>query len=976
MLSLGTIATKIFGSSNERLVRKFRPKVEEINALEEELEALSDEELRSRTGMFRQQLQDGAKLNDLLVPAFATVREAAKRTLGQRHFDVQLIGGMVLNNGDIAEMKTGEGKTLVATLPVYLNALTQRGVHVVTVNDYLAKRDAEWMGQVYKFLGLTVGCIVHDLDDEERKAQYTCDVTYATNNELGFDYLRDNMKMSTEEMVQRGHAYAIVDEVDSILVDEARTPLIISGPVEDKADLYVAVDKFIPNLKPEHYEIDEKQRQVALSDEGNEFLEALLAEAGMLKGETLYDVENVSVVHHVNQALRAHKLFQRDKDYIVKGGEVVIIDEFTGRMMPGRRYSVGLHQALEAKEGANIQPENQTLASITFQNYFRLYGKLSGMTGTAATEAAEFMDIYGLDVIEIPTNVEIARADEDDEVYRSQDEKYRAIIMELSDAVRRGQPVLVGTASIEKSEYLSELLKDKKYVQELGKKLLAQAETFKSDKEAEYRAHLEDVGQHLIELARKGKTGEPLIAHKVLNARYHEQEAHIIAQAGVPGAVTIATNMAGRGTDIQLGGNLEFRLRDWMEEEERAGREVTEDAVAKQKNDIESDVAEKKRRALEAGGLYVVATERHESRRIDNQLRGRSGRQGDPGRSKFYLALDDDLMRIFGSDKMEGILKKLGMQEGEAITHRWMNKSLEMAQKKVEARNYDARKYVLKYDDVMNDQRKVIFEQRLEIMGSEDVSETVEDLRHQVVAELVSKHIPEKAYAEQWDTAGLAEAMQQIFGLELPIGEWAEEEGIADEEIEERLIKAVDERAAKKAVEVGPELFRQIEKMVLLQTLDHLWREHLVMLEHLRQVIGFRAYGQRDPLNEYKTEAFVLFEALLARLREMVTGQLMHIELAPDEEEEFLQPAELPPMEAHHIDATTGLDEFEFADASIDGQGRYDDGQELRRAPIQTRKRAAQIDPNDPATWGKVARNAACPCGSGKKYKHCHGSFS
>ncbi len=976
MLSLGTIATKIFGSSNERLVRKFRPKVEEINALEEELEALSDEELRSRTGMFRQQLQDGAKLNDLLVPAFATVREAAKRTLGQRHFDVQLIGGMVLNNGDIAEMKTGEGKTLVATLPVYLNALTQRGVHVVTVNDYLAKRDAEWMGQVYKFLGLTVGCIVHDLDDEERKAQYTCDVTYATNNELGFDYLRDNMKMSTEEMVQRGHAYAIVDEVDSILVDEARTPLIISGPVEDKADLYVAVDKFIPNLKPEHYEIDEKQRQVALSDEGNEFLEALLAEAGMLKGETLYDVENVSVVHHVNQALRAHKLFQRDKDYIVKGGEVVIIDEFTGRMMPGRRYSEGLHQALEAKEGANIQPENQTLASITFQNYFRLYGKLSGMTGTAATEAAEFMDIYGLDVIEIPTNVEIARADEDDEVYRSQDEKYRAIIMELSDAVRRGQPVLVGTASIEKSEYLSELLKDKKYVQELGKKLLAQAETFKSDKEAEYRAHLEDVGQHLIELARKGKTGEPLIAHKVLNARYHEQEAHIIAQAGVPGAVTIATNMAGRGTDIQLGGNLEFRLRDWMEEEERAGREVTEDAVAKQKNDIESDVAEKKRRALEAGGLYVVATERHESRRIDNQLRGRSGRQGDPGRSKFYLALDDDLMRIFGSDKMEGILKKLGMQEGEAITHRWMNKSLEMAQKKVEARNYDARKYVLKYDDVMNDQRKVIFEQRLEIMGSEDVSETVEDLRHQVVAELVSKHIPEKAYAEQWDTAGLAEAMQQIFGLELPIGEWAEEEGIADEEIEERLIKAVDERAAKKAVEVGPELFRQIEKMVLLQTLDHLWREHLVMLEHLRQVIGFRAYGQRDPLNEYKTEAFVLFEALLARLREMVTGQLMHIELAPDEEEEFLQPAELPPMEAHHIDATTGLDEFEFADASIDGQGRYDDGQELRRAPIQTRKRAAQIDPNDPATWGKVARNAACPCGSGKKYKHCHGSFS
>ena len=974
MLSLGTIASKIFGSSNERLVRKFRPKVEAINALEGKLEALSDDELRSRTEMFRQQLQEGTKLDDLLVPAFATVREAAKRTLGQRHFDVQLIGGMVLNNGDIAEMKTGEGKTLVATLPVYLNALTQRGVHVVTVNDYLAKRDAEWMGQVYKFLGLTIGCIVHDLDDDQRKAQYACDVTYATNNELGFDYLRDNMKMSAEEMVQRGHAYAIVDEVDSILVDEARTPLIISGPIEDKAELYVAVDKFIPKLKPEHYEIDEKQRQVALSDEGNEFLEVVLDEAGLLKGTTLYDVENVTIVHHVNQALRAHKLFQRDKDYIVKGSDVVIIDEFTGRMMPGRRYSEGLHQALEAKEGADIQPENQTLASITFQNYFRLYGKLSGMTGTAATEAAEFMDIYGLDVIEIPTNVSIGRVDEDDEVYRTQDEKYRAIIMELSDAVRRGQPVLVGTASIEKSEYLSELLKDKKHVHELGKKILTQAEAFKSEKEAEYRAHLEDVGQHLIELAQKAKSGEVLIPHQVLNARYHEQEANIIAQAGVPSAVTIATNMAGRGTDIQLGGNAEFQLRDWAEEEERAGREPSEKDIKKKKDEIETDVTEKKRRALDAGGLYVVATERHESRRIDNQLRGRSGRQGDPGRSKFYLALDDDLMRIFGSDKMEGILKKLGMQEGEAITHRWMNKSLEMAQKKVEARNYDARKYVLKYDDVMNDQRKVIFEQRLEIMGSEDVSETVEDLRHQVVGELVTKHIPEKAYAEQWDTAGLSEAMQQLFGLELPIGEWAEEEGIADEEIEERLIKAVDERSAKKAVEIGPELFRQIEKMVLLQTLDHLWREHLVMLEHLRQVIGFRAYGQRDPLNEYKTEAFVLFEALLARLREMVTGQLMHIELAPEEEEEFLQPAELPPMEAHHIDATTGLDEFEFADASVDGSARYDDGQEARRTPVQTRKSAAQVDPNNPATWGKVSRNALCPCGSGKKYKHCHGS--
>ncbi|MCH9806195.1 MAG: preprotein translocase subunit SecA [Alphaproteobacteria bacterium] len=973
MLSFGSLATKIFGSSNERMVKKFRPKVAAINALEEEIEKLTDDELRERTVMFRKQLEEGAKLDDLLVPAFATVREAGKRTLGQRHFDVQLIGGMVLHNGDIAEMKTGEGKTLVATLPVYLNALAGNGVHVVTVNDYLASRDAEWMGQVYRFLGLTVGCIIHDMDDEQRQAEYACDVTYATNNELGFDYLRDNMKMSGEEMVQRGHSYAIVDEVDSILVDEARTPLIISGPVEDKADLYVAVDKLIPGLAPEHYEIDEKQKQVALSDEGNEFIEEVLREAGLLKGETLYDVENVSVVHHVNQALRAHKLFQRDKDYIVKNSEVVIIDEFTGRMMPGRRYSEGLHQALEAKEGAEIQPENQTLASITFQNYFRLYDKLGGMTGTASTEASEFMDIYGLDVIEIPTNRPISRIDDDDEVYRSQDEKYRALIMELSDAVRRGQPVLVGTASIEKSEYLSELLKDKKYVLDLVKKLQAQAETLKSDKEAEYRQHLEDVASHLSELARTAKAGQPLIPHKVLNARYHEQEANIIAQAGAPGAVTIATNMAGRGTDIQLGGNVEFQLRDWLDEQAKQGKEPSEKEIEARTRAIEDEVAEQKRKALEAGGLYVVATERHESRRIDNQLRGRSGRQGDPGRSKFYLALDDDLMRIFGSDKMDGILQKLGMQEGEAITHRWMNKSLEMAQKKVEARNYDSRKYVLKYDDVMNDQRKVIFEQRLEIMGSEDVSETVADLRQQVISELVSKHIPEKAYAEQWDTAGLKEAVQEVFDLDLPIPEWADEEGIADEEIEERLLKAADEKAAAKVADIGPELFRQIEKMVLLQTLDHLWREHLVTLEHLRQVIGFRAYGQRDPLNEYKSEAFVLFETLLTQLREAVTGQLMHIELAPEQQEEFLQPEELPPMEAHHIDATTGLDEFEFADIDVDGGSHYDDGQEQRRAPVKTRKAVGELDPNDPSTWGKISRNKPCPCGSGKKYKHCHG---
>ena len=974
MLSIGTLATKIFGSSNLRRVKGYRPRVEAINALEPELAALSDEALRARTDEFRRQIKEGAKLDDLLVPAFATVREAAKRTLGQRHFDVQLIGGMVLHEGKIAEMKTGEGKTLVATLPVYLNALAGNGVHVVTVNDYLAKRDADWMGQVYRFLGLSVACIVHELDDEQRKAAYACDVTYATNNELGFDYLRDNMKMSRDEMVQRGHYFAIVDEVDSILVDEARTPLIISGPIEDRAELYTAIDSFMPQLEPAHYEVDEKQRQVALTDAGNERLEELLEAAGLLKGGSLYDIDNVTVVHHVNQALKAHKLFQRDRDYIVKGGQVVIIDEFTGRMMAGRRYSEGLHQALEAKEHVEIQPENQTLASITFQNYFRLYKKLAGMTGTAMTEASEFMDIYGLDVIEIPTNRPVARIDEDDEVYRSQREKLAAIVTTIADSVRRGQPTLVGTVSIEKSEQLSELLKEKKYISELGKKLIEQAKPLKEDKEGELKAYLNDNGNFLVELARNAKGSDAVIPHQVLNARYHEQEASIIAQAGKPGAITIATNMAGRGTDIQLGGNAEYQLRDWIAEEARAGRQPTEDEVQQKRAEIEAEVTANKQRALDAGGLYVIATERHESRRIDNQLRGRSGRQGDPGRSKFYLALDDDLMRIFGSDRMEGVLKSLGLQEGEAITHRWMNKSLEMAQRKVEARNFDARKHVLKYDDVMNDQRKVIFEQRLEIMSQDDVSEIVHEMRRQVIEELVAKHIPENAYAEQWDVAGLTESVSNIFGLDLPITDWAEEEGIANEEIEERVIKAVDDKFARKVADIGSDLFRQIEKMVLLQTLDHLWREHLVTLEHLRQVIGFRAYGQRDPLNEYKSEAFILFEALLARLREAVTGQLMHIELAPNTEEEYLQPAELPPMEAHHIDATTGYDELAMADAAIEAGGRRPALAEAdRRSPLQTRKGSNDVDPSDPATWGRVARNAPCPCGSGKKYKHCHG---
>ncbi|HYD15468.1 MAG TPA: preprotein translocase subunit SecA, partial [Hyphomicrobium sp.] len=785
------------------------------------------------------------------------------------------------------------------------------------------------------------------------------------------------------------------------------TPLIISGPLEDRADLYVAVDGLIKGLVAENdrieaelaksfskdelkeqlktqgfIELDEKQRQVSLNETGNERMEQMLADAKLLTG-SLYDIENVSLVHHVNQALKAHKLFQRDKDYIVKAGEVIIIDEFTGRMMPGRRYSEGLHQALEAKEHVEIQPENQTLASITFQNYFRLYKKLAGMTGTALTEASEFMDIYGLDVIEVPTNLKISRIDDDDEIYRTQKEKLAAIITTIADCARRGQPILVGTTSIEKSEQLAELLKDKKYVETLGKSLLEQAEKLKDAKEGktsaegELKAYFNDIGAYLIEIGTKKGSADP-IPHQVLNARYHEQEAGIIAQAGKPGAVTIATNMAGRGTDIQLGGNVEYTLRDWIKEETTAGRAPAEDAIEKQRSEIQTTVSEKKKVALESGGLYVLATERHESRRIDNQLRGRSGRQGDPGRSKFYLALDDDLMRIFGSDRMDSVLKTLGLQEGEAITHPWMNKSLEMAQKKVEARNFDIRKQILKYDDVMNDQRKVIFDQRKDIMAEDDVSETVKDLRYQVVSDLVTRFIPERAYAEQWNMTGLKEAIQAIFGIDLPLEEWGAEEGIADQEILERLQTAVDEKAAAKAAAIGPGTYRQIEKMVLLQTLDHLWREHLVTLEHLRQVIGFRAYGQRDPLNEYKSEAFVLFESMLARLREATTGQLMHVELAPPGEQPELDAPDLPEMQVHHIDPTTGFDEMNdelaMVDAAIAARGRGGPVAE-KRAPLQTRRAADAVDPNQPATWGKVSRNAPCPCGSGKKYKHCHGKY-
>jgi preprotein translocase subunit SecA len=927
MLGLASLGRKVFGTSSDRRVKRYRPRVEAINALEPEVEGLSDAELRARTDQFRTEIAGGRPLDDLLVPAFATVREAAKRTLHQRHFDVQLIGGMVLHEGSIAEMKTGEGKTLVATLPVYLNALAGKGVHVVTVNDYLARRDADWMGQIYRFLGLEVGVIVHGLNQDQRRSAYAADVTYGTNNEFGFDYLRDNMEYNLQSMVQRGHHYAIVDEVDSILIDEARTPLIISGPTEDRSELYATIDALIPQLGPEDFELDEKVKAATFTEDGTEKVEELLRQADMLKGEGLYDVENVAVVHHLNNALRAHKLFQRDRDYIVKNGSVVIIDEFTGRMMEGRRYSEGLHQALEAKEKAKIQPENQTLASITFQNYFRLYKKLAGMTGTAVTEADELMDIYGLDVVEVPTNMPMIRADEDDEVYRTVEEKYAAILDLIDDCRSRGQPVLVGTTSIEKSELLAERLKKRGYKQ----KDFSDPDAFKG---------------------LYGANAEKEKVFAVLNARYHEQEAQIIAQAGVPGAITIATNMAGRGTDIQLGGNPDMRiaheLGDMPQGPEREARE----------NAIREEIARLKQKALEAGGLMIIGTERHESRRIDNQLRGRSGRQGDPGRSKFFLSLQDDLMRIFGSQRMDGMLQKLGLQEGEAIVHPWINKALERAQGKVEAHNFDIRKNLLKFDNVMNDQRKVVFEQRIELMSGDDLAETVRDMRHEVIDELITRHIPERAYAEQWDVEGLQEAVRGHLNLDLPITEWAAEEGIADEEIRERITRAADEHMARKTSRFGAELMRMIEKQVLLQTLDHLWREHLAMLDHLRSVIGFRGYGQRDPLNEYKTEGFELFQAMLANLRRAVTGQLAHVELAqpgPESQVQPLQASAAPPVDG------------EAPDGAALATAVLGPGEAAPAAPRPAR------DPKNPATWGKVGRNEACPCGSGAKYKHCHG---
>ena len=890
MLGIGNIAKKVFGTPNDRLIKATRPLVAKVNAQEEAFKALSDEQILAKTDEFKGRLAKGESLDDLLPEAFANVREAAQRAMGMRPYDVQIMGGIFLHQGKIAEMKTGEGKTLMATLPVYLNALTGKGVHVVTVNDYLARRDAEWMSQVYNFLGLTVGAVYPNMPEDEKIAAYKADVTYATNNELGFDYLRDNMKAELNQMVQRDHHFAIVDEVDSILIDEARTPLIISGPTEDKSDLYLKIDALVPEFTEAHYEIDEKQRTATLTDEGNDFVEQRLHAVGLLESDaSLYDPESASLIHHVNQALLAHKMFKNEKDYIVRGTDVMLIDEFTGRMMTGRRLSNGLHQAIEAKEGLPIQPENITLASVTFQNYFRLYDKLAGMTGTALTEADEFEEIYKLGVVEVPTNKPIIRIDEHDRVYRTAKEKYEAVIEEIKLAQEKQQPTLVGTTSIEKSEMLAQMLKAE---------------------------------------------GVP---HEVLNARFHEQEAFIIAKAGKPGAVTIATNMAGRGTDIQLGGNADMEIAATIEAE---GETADEAAI---RSRIEAETAAAKKVAIEAGGLYVLATERHESRRIDNQLRGRSGRQGDPGRTHFFLSLEDDLMRIFNSGNLDKMLGKLGMKDGEAIVHPWVNKALERAQGKVEARNFDIRKNVLKYDDVMNEQRKRVFEQRREIMESDDLSEEVRDMRQDVVDDLVAEAIPPKAYPDQWDMSGLYAQVIQHFNLDLPIIEWGKEEGVDDETIAERLYDETDKAMAAKVAQAGPDVFRRVEKQVLLQTIDKAWREHLLTLEHLRQVVAFRGYAQKDPLNEYKTEAFTLFENFLNRLRVDVTQQLSHVRIMSPEEQEEMR-AQMLAMQQQQATTT-----------------------------VNTGNGPPKVDPNDEATWGNTSRNAPCPCGSGKKYKHCHG---
>ena len=899
MLGIGTLAKKVFGTPNDRKIKSARPLVERINALEPEFKALSDDGLKQKTEEFKGRIAAGEDLDKLLPEAFANCREGAFRALGLRAFDTQLMGGIFLHHGNIAEMKTGEGKTLVATFPAYLNALSGKGVHVVTVNDYLARRDAEWMGKVFAHLGMTTGVVYPQQPEAEKKAAYACDVTYATNNELGFDYLRDNMKSELSQMNQRGHNFAIVDEVDSILVDEARTPLIISGPAEDRSSLYVTIDKLIPDLKDEHFTLDEKTRNVTYTDEGNEFIENRLHFEGILPREqTLYDPESTTIVHHVNQGLRAHKMFHKDKDYIVRNGEVVLIDEFTGRMMSGRRLSDGLHQAIEAKEGVKIQPENVTLASVTFQNYFRLYNKLGGMTGTALTEAEEFMEIYKLGVVEVPTNRPVARKDDHDQVFRTTREKNDGIVKAIKEAHANGQPILVGTTSIEKSEQLSDLLK------------------------------------------AEG------IPHNVLNARQHEQEAQIVADAGKLGAVTIATNMAGRGTDIKLGGNVEMLVMQAI----AANPDAHPDEIRAR---IEAEHKDEEAKVKAAGGLFVLGTERHESRRIDNQLRGRSGRQGDPGRSAFFLSLEDDLMRIFGSERLDKVLSSLGMKDGESIVHPWVNKSLERAQAKVEGRNFDIRKQLLKFDDVMNDQRKVIFKQRMEIMEAQDLEEIVQDMRHQVVDDLVDAHIPARSYADQWDTQGLYAAVLEKLGIDTPVIKWAEEEGVDDTDLRERLCDASDAFMAEKAAAFGPDTMRSIEKQILLQTVDAKWREHLLTLEHLRSVVGFRGYAQRDPLNEYKTESFQLFENLLDSLRTEVTQKLSQVRPMTAEEQQAMM-AQL-----------------------VEQQRRMQAAAAQASAPVAAKPAAlAGFDEQDMSTWGNPGRNDQCPCGSGEKFKHCHGKLA
>ena len=951
------IAQKLFGTENDRRLKKMRPTVERVNALEPEFEALSDEQLKLKTQEYRRRHADGEDLERLLPEAFATVREAAKRTLGQRHYDVQIIGGMALHRGMIAEMRTGEGKTLVATLAAYLNAIPERGVHVVTVNDYLAARDAEWMGQVYGFLGLSTGVIVEGLSDAERRAAYACDITYGTNNQFGFDYLRDNMKYAVEDMAQRGHHYCIIDEIDSVLIDEARTPLIISGPTDDKSELYRRIDTFIPLIGPDGYDLDEKTRSATFNEDGNEQIEGILRQNGMLEGESLYDVENVTVVHHINQALKAHKLYRRDKDYIVKDGQVVLIDEHTGRMMDGRRLSDGLHQAIEAKEGVDVKSENVTLASVTLQNYFRLYDKLSGMTGTALTEASEFFEIYKLEVLEIPTNRPIQRIDDEDEIYKTEREKFGAIVDEIVSCRERGQPVLVGTASISKSDLLSQYLSDPAFLREradyhrrIGTELAA---ANKSKDEALRTYHAD-----MAALLSKYENGIP---HKVLNARFHDQEAAIIAQAGRVGAVTIATNMAGRGTDIQLGGNVDFREREEMPPD------LTEAQQAAFREKIAAEVEAEKRKALEAGGLYVLGTERHESRRIDNQLRGRTGRQGDPGRSKFYISTEDDLMRIFAGDRLKGIMEKLGWQEGEAMASRMMSKSVETAQKKVEARNFDIRKNLLKYDDVQNDQRKTIFEQRLEFMTDEDVTDVIEDLRHEVCETLIATYVPKKAYAEQWDIDTLTTKSREILAMDLPFKEWAGEEGIADEEMLQRMKDTVDQAYEALTKGIDPQVVNRVQKQILLQVIDRNWREHLQQLDALKSVIGMRAYGQRDPLNEYKTESFSLFDNLLADLREGVTQSLnrVFINEAMRRQQEQAMAAQAP----------------RSAQPAMAGGPAFAASAAASSAAAATRASATTVPQGDSASLSAadlqgVKRNDPCPCGSGKKFKHCHGQVA